>query len=267
MKELYVSVSGAMARERELAIASHNLANARSVGFKKSTPAFELRLPETDFEALRNTVDPELELPYPRQSVAEERLYVGLAESRIDFRAGPLRQTGRPLDVALETTGQDGGVAFFAVNVEGEEYYTRMGNFFLNGARELVTADGHAVLNDRRRAVQLGGEGVKIDAGGTITDVDGGSRQLAVAVFDNPLDLEPLGQGLYTIRAGGQEPRDKRTEDGVQVRQGSLEESNVNVVEELVRMIQLQRAYTTHQKAIQSMDEASSRTIASVMDS
>lgn len=267
MKELYISVSGAIAREQELAIASHNLANARSVGFKKSTPVFEIRLPQTDFEALNNTTDPELELPFPRQMVADERLYVGLAESRLDFTAGPLRQTGRSLDVALETTGQDGGVAFFAVDVEGEEYYTRMGNFFLNEARELVTADGHRVLNDQRRAVELGGQAVTVDAAGTVTDVDGQTRQLAVVVFDRPLDLEPLGQGLYTTRAGGLEPRDMRPEDGVQVRQGSLEESNVNVVEELVRMIQLQRAYTTHQKAIQSMDEASSRTIASVMDS
>ena len=87
-----------------------------------------------------------------------------------------------------------------------------------------------------------------------------------VVYFDRPELLEKSGYGLFSDRGGQIQGRAPGPADRVSVRQSCLEMSNVNIVEELVQMIELQRAYTTHQKAIQTMDEATSKVITSVMN-
>lgn len=266
MKEIYVSMSGAVASEKYLAIVANNLANVNSVGFKKDTAVFEVRPPEVDFEAMVKSADPDLGLPVPRQQVEGNRNFVRVAGSYTDFSVGPLRATNGPLDVAIEEPEAAGTAAFFAVETAEGTRYTRMGNFQRNSANELVTPSGFRVLGANGGPIRLGSMSVDISKTGAIASDGEDVGSFDVVVFDNPQFLEKTGYGLFSDpdgRAGG---RAALEADGVSVRQGYLEMANVNVVEELVKMIEIQRMYTTFQKSLQTMDDASSKAIASVLN-
>jgi flagellar basal-body rod protein FlgG len=172
------------------------------------------------------------------------------------FAQGSLQQSGNNLDVAIKGNG------FFQVTqTDGSIGYTRDGSFQVDSQGRLVTSNGLPIANGI--TIPVTAQSVTISTDGTVSVVVPGSvapqtvGTIALANFVNPAGLEPKGQNLYTeTAASGQPSAGTAGTNGMgSLMQGFLETSNVNVVQELVTMIQTQRAYEMNSKAIQTSDQ------------
>ena len=239
------------AQQTQLDVISHNLANVSTTGFKRSNAVFE----DLMYQNLRQVGANSSE-----QSQLPTGLQLGLgvrtvATSR-SFTQGSMQQTSNQLDVAIKGNG------FFQVTQpDGTIGYTRDGSFQVDAQGRLVTSSGLPVANGI--TVPPSATNVSIAADGTVsatlpnnpTPQNIGS--LALANFVNPAGLEPRGDNLYAETAASGQPNGGTagTNGLGTVMQGFLETSNVNVVQELVSMIQTQRAYEMNSKAIQTSDQ------------
>ena len=178
-----------------------------------------------------------------------------VATSR-NFTQGSLQQSGNNLDVAITGDG------FFEVQMpDGTIGYTRDGSFKLDSQGRLVTNGGLPIAPGI--TVPPNTKSISIAENGTVNAVLDGNPapqqlgQLAMSSFVNSAGLEPVGQNLYRESAASGPPQQGQpgTNGLGMVKQGFLENSNVNVVEELVSMIQTQRAYEMNSKAIQTSDQ------------
>ncbi len=233
MDSIYPALSGALAQEKWLEVVTNNLANANTGGFKKDRAVFA-------------AVDPNVGVGAPS--------FGRLDRVVPDLAPGPLRVTGEPLDAALE------GPAMFAVQTPDGVRYTRDGRFTLDPQGQLVTAGGFPVLGSGgpitlpAGSVTIDGDGriaVKgTQVGATPIEVD----TVALAQIADPNSLQKVGGGLFAAPAAA-----PPAAGAVRVRQGMLEGSNVEPVEEMVAMIQILRAYEASQKLIQTADEVAAR--------
>ncbi len=251
INSLWISKTGMEAQQMQLDVISNNLANSSTTGFKRASAVFE----DLMYQNLRQVGSNSTE-----QSQLPTGLQVGLgvrtvATSR-SFAQGNLQQTSNNLDVAIQGNG------FFQVTMpDGTTNYTRDGSFQVNAQGQLVTATGLPIANGitvpaNATSVAIGGDGtVTAQIPGSVTPQ--GIGTIALASFINPAGLDPKGQNLYAESpASGQPNTGTPGADGLgTVMQGFVETSNVNVVQELVTMIQTQRAYEMNSKAIQTSDQ------------
>jgi len=233
---MYAALSGNIAAMQRLDVLSNNLANINTAGFKKDRLLFD--------SLLQNVKNP---------TAAGEALTDGpvLAGIRFDtdFAAGPARQTGNVFDMALDGDG------FFVVNTPQGPAYTRQGNFHLDAKNQLVTVDGYEVLAGGAPLVVSGGR-VEIDAKGAVS-VDGGEiGTLDMVDFAKPYALQKQGNTMFVPT----DPKDpKQTAGSAVVRQGFLEDSNVNAVLEMARLIETTRYFEACQKAVRSYDDIAAK--------
>ena len=205
--------------ERRQEIATNNLANASTDGFKG----------ERVFAQMLGT--------------AGEALPV--AQTSTDLRAGTLRQTGNALDLAVPGDG------FFVVDTPNGERFTRGGSFQIDTAHRLVDASGHPVLGEKGPVVLPDGP-VDVDASGTVRVNDKVVDRLRLEKAAPNATLAHEGGTLFVPPAGAQRQKVADADRGV--KQGFVEESNVNTVSSMVDMIAVQRAYAAVQKAVGTMD-------------
>ena len=240
-----------IAQQMNVDTIANNLANVNTIGFKKSRVNFQDLLYETVKPAGTETVD---------GTTIPEGIQIGhgVRPSSVAkvFSAGNLIQTGRPLDIAIEGDG------FFKILLpNGEFAYTRNGSFKLDRDGRLVTPTGYPM--DPEISIPEDTRNITISADGIVSVTQGDSDiptevgTIEMAKFINPGGLRPMGQNLYVVtEASGDEITGVPGEDGLgHITQGFLEMSNVNVVEEMVKMIISQRAYEMNSKAIQTADE------------
>ena len=251
INSLQIAKTGMQAQQTQLDVISHNLANVSTSGFKRGTALFEDLIYQNLRQVGGNTAE---------QSQLPTGLQLGLgvrtvATSRT-YTQGNLQQTGNNLDVAINGDG------FFQIEMpDGTTAYTRDGSFKLTAQGELVTNSGYRVLGGvtippETRSVSIGTNGlVEVVVGSNPQPQPAGTIELAS--FVNPAGLEPRGQNLFTeTPASGNPTTGNPGSEGLgPVLQGYLESSNVNVVQELVNMIQTQRAYEMNSKAIQTSDQ------------
>jgi flagellar basal-body rod protein FlgG len=251
IRSLWISKTGMEAQQLQLDTISHNLANVATNGFKRGQVVFE----DLIYQNLRQAGAASGE-----QTTLPTGLQVGLgvqpvATARL-FTQGNLQQTGNNLDIAIKGNG------FFQIDrPDGTTAYTRDGAFRVNADGQLVTNNGDTV----QPGITIPGNAtsVTIASDGTVTATVPGSAQpqrlgqLQLASFVNPAGLDPLGGNLFAeTDASGAPNVGTPTEDGLgALQQGFVETSNVNVVEELVTMIQTQRAYELNSKAVQTADQ------------
>ncbi len=251
MRALWISKTGMEAQQTQLDVVSHNLANVATSGYKKSHAVFE----DLMYQTLRQTGASAGE-----QAQLPTGLQVGLGVRTVatarQFTQGNLQQTGNHLDVAIKGNG------FFQVQMsDGTTGYTRDGSFQLSATGQLVTNNGLTVQPGL--TIPANAQSVTIAADGTVSVALPGQAapqtvgQLAIASFVNPAGLEPRGQNLFSETSASGTPNAAAPgSDGLgNLAQGFLETSNVNVVEELVTMIQTQRAYELNSKAISTSDQ------------
>lgn len=251
INSLWISKTGMEAQQTQLDVISNNLANVSTNGFKRASAVFEDLMYQNLRQAGSNSSE---------QSQLPTGLQIGLgvrtvATSR-SFSQGALQQSGNKLDVAVQGNG------FFQVTMpDGTTNYTRDGSFQVDSQGRLVTSTGLPIANGV--TVPANATGIAIAGDGTVTAQIPGTTTpqaigtIALASFINPAGLDPKGQNLYAeTPASGQPNSGTPGANGLgSLMQGYVETSNVNVVQELVTMIQTQRAYEMNSKAIQTSDQ------------
>jgi flagellar basal-body rod protein FlgG len=251
IRSLWISKTGLDAQQLQMDTISNNLANVSTTGFKRSRAVFEdllyqnLRQPGAQ-SSQQTQIPSGLQIGTGVRPVATERIHT----------QGNLQQTGNKLDVAIQGDG------FLQVLMpDGSTAYTRDGSFQTDSQGQLVTANGFAVqpaitIPANATSVTIGIDGtVSVTQPGVVAPVQIGSLQLAT--FINSTGLQSQGSNLYieTASSGTASTNVPGTNGAGTLSQGYLETSNVNVVEELVNMIQTQRAYEINSKAITVSDQ------------
>ncbi len=230
-KALFIGMGGQTNALRELEILSNNLANVNTPGFR------------ADYEVMKQH--------HVKNGNLETRVYSALGRTYTDMRQGPILRTGRDLDVAIAGSGM------FAVQSKtGNEGYTRAGNFQISNDGFLTTANGEMVLG-KSGVIQIkNADKVKIGIDGTVSIRPTGAtddvmidKLKVVNIATNP--VHKGHDGLFYPDRG-----DKIVDDpGLKLASGSLEGSNVNPVETLIKLIDLSRHYEIHSNLIKNMSE------------
>jgi flagellar basal-body rod protein FlgG len=225
----------------QMDVTANNLANASTPGYRSSDtiqrafPSMLIQRMERMGSAGR----------VQRANIGELGIGVTLDGTYTSFAPGGLRQTDNPLDVALLEPE-----VFFTIATDDGLRYTRNGSFQLNAAGELVDRSGNPVLGTRG-PIYVRGTEVVIDQDGYIYVDDRLVDRLSIAAFTEPQMLErQAGQYFAALPEAGAYVPEEFT-----VLQGQLEQSNVNIVTELVKMINVQRAYEANQKAVRAADD------------
>ncbi len=248
---LWIAKTGLDAQQTRMAVISNNLANVNTTGFKRGRAIFEdllyQNVRQVGAQSSQDTQLPSgLMLGTGVRTVATEKL----------FTQGNIVQTGNPLDLGIQGRG------FFQIQrPDGSLAYTRDGSFQVDAQGQIVTAGGYALqpgitLPENALSVTVGSDGVvSALTPGSTAPTQVGTLQLAD--FINPTGLQPIGENLYVESAASGAPQvgtPGLNGLGTLV-QGAVESSNVNVVEELVNMIETQRAYEMNSKAIATTDQ------------
>lgn len=250
-RSLWIAKSGMEGQQFKLDTISNNLANVGTSGFKRGGVVFE----DLMYDSLR-----QVGAASSDQTQLPTGLQVGLgtrvSASTRNFSQGNLQQTGNNLDLAIK------GQGFFQIQLpDGSTGYTRDGSFQLDATGQIVTANGHVLQPGI--TIPANAQTVTIGADGTVTASLPGQTapaslgQLQLVNFINPAGLEARGGNLFGETAASGTPQGGAPGSGGlgTLSQGFLETSNVNVVEELVTMIQTQRAYELNSKAISTSDQ------------
>lgn len=244
MKSLYISAIGLQAQKEQLDSIASNFSNANTTAYKRKTVDFAAVLDRSDAAAA------------PQDANAASDGGRSAKVVRFDLAQGDVRPTGRALDVAIV------GAGFLEVDLGGgSSGYSRGGSLQVNADGLLTLANGRVLKADIR--IPNGASSVAIGADGRVSGVLEGDRaptvlgQLEVVSFANPEALEYNGEGLFVARGGSNDATPQRPGEpgAARLAPGSLEGSNVRMVDEMVSMMLMQRVYELNTKVIQAADE------------
>lgn len=251
IRALRTAASGMIAQQLNVDVIANNLANVNTTGFKRSKLEFQ----DVLYQSLRpagvasggTALRPvALEIGHGTRATSTERL----------FTQGNITPTGNPLDLVIEGRG------FFGVlQSDGTIAYTRDGSLKMDGEGSLVTSDGFIVQPEI--SFPEGTSSISISVEGIVSVLVSGSDepqdigQFELVRFANPAGLQAIGRNLYLRTAASGDPlAGNPGQDGLGgLNQGYLEMSNVEVVEEMVKMIVAQRAFEISSKAVQTSDQ------------
>jgi len=255
IKSLWTAKTGLEAQQLKLDVISNNLANVSTNGFKKSRAVFEdllyqnLRQPGA-WATNQTNLPSGLQVGTGVRAVATERLHT----------SGGLQETGNSRDLAIN------GKGFFQVLMpDGTTAYTRDGSFQIDQNGQMVTAGGYQVepaifIPDTALSITVSTDGIVSITEPGVADAQQ-VGQITLSTFINPAGLESIGENLYleTAASGPRNENIPGMNGAGRLYQNYVETSNVNVVEEMVSMIETQRAYEINSKAVQTSDEMLAR--------
>ncbi|MDQ6953688.1 MAG: flagellar basal-body rod protein FlgG [Mariprofundaceae bacterium] len=251
MRALWTAATGMNAQTTNVDVISNNLANVNTAGFKRGRANFQdlmyqqVKAPGSESSASGN------QLPSGIQ------IGLGVETSSVShiFSTGSMKQTGNPMDLAIQGRG------FFEILMaNGELAYTRSGSFGVDAQGQMVTANGDVL----QPTINIPTDAISIDIGadGTVSAVQPGNvssviGQITTVDFSNPGGLKLLGSSMFQpSNSSGQAISGTAGNNGFGgLSQGTLEMSNVNIVEEMVNLIAAQRSYEMNSKAIQAADQ------------
>ena len=248
---LWISKTGLDAQQTRMSVISNNLANVSTTGYKRERAIFEdlfyQNVRQPGGQTSQSTVLPSgLTVGTGVRVVSTEKLHT----------QGNIQQTKNSLDLAISGRG------FFQVlTPDGSVAYTRDGSFNVDGQGGVVTSSGYALQPGIN--IPTGAQSLEIGADGSVSVLLNGAvaptavGNITVVDFVNPVGLQPIGENLYveTIASGAGIAGTPGTTGLGDIRQGFLETANVNIVEEMVGMIETQRAYEMNSKAISTTDD------------
>lgn len=248
---LWISKSGLTAQDLRLNTVSNNLANVSTTGFKRDVAVFQDLLYKIDRQPGGQSSQ-DTQLPSGLQTGTG----VKPVATKKQFTEGSIEVTEQALDMAVQGRG------FFQILMpDGSVNYSRDGQFQLNADGQVVTSGGLPL--EPAITIPDGIQSITIGTDGTVSVVDaatGAQSQVGtiqLADFINPAGLEAVGSNLFreTAASGAPTQTDPGSNGAGSLIQGALESSNVNVVEELVTMIETQRAYEMNSKVISTVDQ------------
>lgn len=247
---LLVGLSRQMTLERQLDVVANNIANVNTAGFKADNTLFEEYLNTGAHED--NFVGTDRRVSYVQDRGTFR-----------DLTPGPVEITNNPLDVMID------GPAYLAVQTPAGERYTRDGHMHLNNLGQVVTAEGYPVLTTNGPIlIQQTEHDINISPDGTITSVDGTNRtdtqhgRLRLVSFADAQKLLKEGSNLYSAGGAGAAQQDTKS----MVRQGFVEQSNVNSVVEMSRMMEVSRAYSQISTLLQQQGDLQKNAIQALAD-
>ncbi|WP_176250971.1 flagellar basal-body rod protein FlgG [Sulfitobacter sp. HGT1] len=252
MKALGIAATGMLAQQTNVDVIANNIANANTTGFKSGRAAFKDLVYQsqnsagslTSAEGTARPVGTDIGLGVQAAGVIRHNAQGGLI------------QTENQMDLAIEGSG------YFVVNrPDGTQAYTRDGNFELSAEGQFVTLNGYGVepaiiVPELTRQIEINQAGIVMAYVENQTDpVELG--QLTMATFINDAGLKPLGDNMMEATpASGEAVQSNPGEPGIGIlRQGYLEQSNVNIIQQITDLIQAQRAYEMNSKAIETADQ------------
>jgi flagellar basal-body rod protein FlgG len=251
IRSLYTAATGMIAQQTQIDVTSHNIANVNTIGFKKNRAEFADLFYQVSEYPGTSTSD---------TSVSPTGIEVGLGARPTaitkQFSQGNFKETGNKLDMAITGDG------FFQIELpNGQVAYTRNGAFKRDGNGQIVNSDGYKLIPEI--TIPENATQVNIGTDGTISVKEAGSTEpvqigkLELANFVNPAGLHSLGNNNFiNTQASGDPIISTAGLDGLgQIRQGFVEMSNVQLVEEMTDLITGQRAYEANSKAITTSDE------------
>lgn len=230
---IFAGLSQQIAVERQMEIVSNNIANASTPGYRAQHIVFSEYL-----KGSNNKVDTD----------AGDKLSLVLDYGHYQSNLqGSIKQTGNPLNVALE------GPGYIGVQSDNGIVFTRAGNFKLNGFGELVTSHGNKVagVGGGTLTIPKEAQDIKISQDGSISTEQGDVGKLMISEFENEQELEAIGHGLYRAKEGDEGTAATET---IAI-QGAIEGSNVEAVVEITRMIDILRSYQRTQRMMQTEHE------------
>ena len=259
-KGIFTALSGALAQNLKIDTIANNIANVNTTGFKRDQQTFSEYLTAHEKEPQVMQVP---RVPASIESFYDinggDKAYANSSGTFTNFEQGSLKQTGGKLDVAID------GPGFFEVATPGGVQLTRAGNFTIDGNGTLVTKDGSAVLLEgdggaEERTVKFSGTAqAYISDGGEIFDGEKNLGKISMLQVKNPDCLQKMGNNNYSFKSNMTPEVTKATVPNL--KQGFIELSNVNIVNEMTEMIAAQRVFEGTQKAIHAYDAMADKMI------
>jgi flagellar basal-body rod protein FlgG len=260
MRSLWTAASGMISQQTNIDTISNNIANINTTGYKKETTEFKTLLYQTIQDVSTDSTGAEKPVGI--------QVGLGVRNSAItsQYKQGPMQETGNDFDFAIQ------GKGFFMVQLEdGSTAYTRNGSFSASigvGGTTIADSEGRPLLDSTGQPITLDSTyntaDITIDTTGNICypDASGNPQPIGIKIglaqFNNPAGLEKLSSSLLKVTGASGEAILESQADGISVstvKQGYLEGSNVQAVDEMVNMIVAQRAYEMNSKAITASDE------------
>lgn len=245
IRGIYTATSGMIAEEMKTNTIANNIANANTAGYKK------------DIHVAREFKNELITRLYDQNDGGKDRELGSMGFGVIteanftNHSMGSMQLSDNPLDVAIE------GEGYFSVQTEQGVRYTRDGSFKINAAQQLVTSDGYLVRGQGGAPITVLERGViHIDPDGNVYSDNQNVGQLEMTNFANKIKLTKEGANLFRADEGA-----NATPFNSKIRQGLLEMSNVNVVQEMVNLITSFRAYEINSKAVQTSDQLTDKAV------
>ncbi|MGM0898376.1 MAG: flagellar hook-basal body protein [Bacillota bacterium] len=257
---LYTATSGMMSQNRNQQILTNNLSNSNTPGFKN------------DESAIRSFPQQLIKAQNANQPAPIGRLSTGVyvQEAIPSFLQGPLRETGHATDFALvddnlpadAETGERNNLLFAVETEGGDVRYTRNGQFTVDAEGFLATSFGQRVLGDNLQPVQVGDTGFSVQSNGAITRTDGSDAgSLWIGATDDAAQLTKQGHNLLAW-AGDDADAPALAEDAQRfVKQGFIEQSNVDLTRTMTEMMTAYRGFESNQKVIQAYDRSMEKAV------
>lgn len=262
IKGIFTALSGALAQTTKIDTIANNIANVNTTGFKRDQQTFGEYLTAIEKEPQVIQVP---QVPASIESFYDmnggDKSFVNATGTYTNFEQGGFKNTGGKLDLAID------GAGFFEVLTPNGVQLTRAGNFTIDGSGQLVTKGGHAVLlegdemgSPEQRTVRFSGLAqAYISDGGEIFDGEKNLGKISLLQVKNPDSLQKVGNSYYSIKPNMQAEFTKVAVPNL--KQGFIETSNVNIVNEMTEMITAQRVFEGAQKAISAYDAMADKLI------
>ena len=248
VRGLYIAGTGMLLQRRRMETITNNITNAETAAYKK-----EFNVAHSFDEVMTRRINDSQSRAVLGRRVGPLNLGTQVDQLYLDFSQGALEGTERPTDLALV------GDAFFVVQTENGERYTKTGHFYINDEGFLIDGEGNLLLG-AAGPIQVGGLNFAVDGlGNVFTEEDGYIDTIRVVSFEDNESLRRQGSNLYFA-----------TEDPLAIpnpytiAQGFLEMSNVDVGREMVDMLAMYRTYETNQRMITMIDETVGRAVTEI---
>ncbi len=242
IRSFYIAGTAMTTQADKLDVLTNNLTNVDTTGYKKD------KLISRSFS---DVLIERLNDPYVMNisnKIGYQNDGIHIDEVVTDFSQSGFEETARLSDLALEGTG------FFVVETPEGDMYTRDGNFFVNADGDLVTSDGYYLAGENGH-IHVGNEEFAVDSQGYVIVNGQTVNRISLAAFDDLGGLRKDGNNLFMTNQPVRTPTD------LQVKQGFLETSNVDTADELVKMMEVTRAFSFNQRVLTMVDQSLEKTV------
>ena len=245
-----IQASGVL--EKKIETVANNLANVNTVGFKEDQPSFREVLSSVQRVVPQSEQESFLAHEYMDQYVGMDKSTVIVDEMGKNFSSGRFRETGNDLDLALENEG------FFSISTPKGERYTRAGHFQFDSQGRIVTDDGFPVMGEKGPITVKEAGPIDVDKNGQVMVAGKVLDRFKTIRFRNQDRLQKLGKNFFAPIHSDDVPIPSKE---IVVKQGTIEDSNVNTVMEMTRMVNATRSYEMVQRAIANLDTLDEKAI------